>query len=113
MNYNATANRIQETLKNYGRVGLITLPSTIDILTGQEIPGQEKSIYVLEVTNKYKPIDGTIITATTKVYIASSFDINGMPIDIGVGHKIDNLQIKLVERIAPNGTVLMYRIYAE
>jgi len=113
MNYTATAKRVQETLKNHGRVGLITLPSTIDILTGQEIPGQEKSIYVLEVTNKYKPIDGTIITATTKVYLASSFDINGMPIDIGVGHKIDNLQIKLVERIAPNGTVLMYRIYAE
>lgn len=113
MNYTATAKRVQKMLKQYGRIVEVTEPSTIDILTGQEIPGQEKSIYVLEVTNKYKPIDGTIITATTKVYLASSFDINGMPIDIGVGHKIDNLQIKLVERIAPNGTVLMYRIYAE
>jgi len=100
-------------LKQYGRIVRVTEPATVDVITGTETAGQTKSVYAIETTNRYKPIDGTIITAKTKVYFASSYDTRDLPIEIGVGHKIDGLQVKLVERVSPDGTVIVYRVYAE
>ena len=113
MNYMSTAKRVQKMLKQYGRIVMVTEPATVDIITGTETAGQAKSVYAIETANRYKPIDGTIITAKTKVYLASSYDTSDLPIEIGVGHKIDGLQVKLVERVSPDGTVIVYRVYAE
>ncbi len=113
MNYMSTAKRVQKMLKQYGRIVRVTEPAKVDVITGTETAGQTKSVYAIETTNRYKPIDGTIITAKTKVYFASSYDTRDLPIEIGVGHKIDGLQVKLVERVSPDGTVIVYRVYAE
>ena len=113
MNYTATAKRVQKMLKQYGRIVEVTEPAGRDVITGEQMYGKPRYVHAIETTNRYKPIDGTIITAKTKVYVAASYDTHNLPIEIGVGHIIDGLQVKLVERVTPDGTVIVQRVYAE
>lgn len=113
MNYALLAERTAKLIERYGRKVAIVSAPIVDPLTGNKVVEVTRDVYAVKASYVDKPIDGTIIEVDTEEYLVPYKSIDNTPVKILSGDTINGKAVKMVEYIAPDGDIIMQKVYAK